>query len=100
MQSAREASVRITAIASMPPSIRPALTAARTPSASSDVDERLDGLAVVVVEGFDRRDELVVGGRLERAVEQAERLHPVLHLVHARATLPCAASADQGGAIG
>ena len=53
------------------------------------VDERLETLAVVVVEGFDGSGQLVVGGRFERAVDQAERLHPVLHLVHAAATLPC-----------
>ena len=48
------------------------------------LDERFETLAVVVVEGFDGRRQLVVGGRLERAVDQAERLHPVLHLVHAQ----------------
>ncbi len=46
------------------------------------VDERLEALAVVVTERVDRRGEVFVGRRLERAVEQSQRLHPVLHLVH------------------
>ncbi len=46
------------------------------------VDERLEALTMVVVERFDRCGELLVGRGLERAIEQAERLHPVLHLIH------------------
>ena len=46
------------------------------------LDERVEAFAVVVVERLDGGDELVVGGGLERAIEQTERLHPVLHLIH------------------
>ena len=37
---------------------------------------------MVVVERLDGSDEFLVGGCLERAIEQTERLHPVLHLIH------------------
>ena len=57
------------------------------------LDERLETLTVVVVEGFDGSGQLVVGGRLERAVDQAERLHPVLHLVHAQRRYRASAAA-------
>ncbi len=46
------------------------------------IDERVETLAVIVVERLDRRGEFLVGGGLERSIEQAERLHPVLHLIH------------------
>jgi hypothetical protein len=82
MQSARHRSERIAAIASMSPLMRPALTPARTPSGVGRLHERLEPLAVVVVECLDRSGEFGVGCRLERAVEQSEGLHPVLRLIH------------------
>jgi hypothetical protein len=46
------------------------------------LDERLEALAMILVERFDRGGEFFVGGGLERAVQQSERLHPVLRLIH------------------
>ena len=53
----------------------------------SPPDDPLQRLAVVVVERLDRRRQVVVGCRPDRAVEQPERLQPGLHLIHGRATL-------------
>jgi multiple sugar transport system ATP-binding protein len=38
---------------------------------------------MVVVEALDGSGKLIVGGGFERAVEQTEGLHPILHLIHA-----------------
>ena len=46
------------------------------------LDKRRQAVAVVLVECLDRGRQLFVGGGFERPIEQAECLHPVLHLVH------------------
>ena len=45
-------------------------------------DERLKAFTMIVVERLDGRGQLFVGGGLDRAVEETQRLHAVLDVIH------------------